>query len=249
MHKDVRMSWAQVMHKDVRMPWAQVMHKDVRMPWAHGCAGAAMRRSDSPQEEAKKRVRLAGAPYAADRSADAEAAPGHRGADRDPARAAEVADPRSCPHNRYGASSVPSLGFERIAADTHPALVEWAAKESAAVGDARSQAPTDQRSSSKPPAPRSPVTGLLTRKEGEVLVARNLSNKQIARALAVGDETVKRRVKNLFSKLNAARREHLVVRARMLDLLNRADSASDHTCNGPALPAGKDYSPTNRDQS
>jgi DNA-binding CsgD family transcriptional regulator len=57
------------------------------------------------------------------------------------------------------------------------------------------------------------VTGLLTPKEGEVLrlVARNLSNKQIARALGVGDETVKRRVKNLFRKLNAARREHLVV--------------------------------------
>ncbi len=188
------------------MPRAQGTDKDVRMG------------------EAKKRVRLAGAPYAADRSAEAEAARGHRGADRDPARAAEVADPRSCPHNRYGASSVPSLGFEHIAADTHPALAEWAAKASAAVGDARSQAPTDQRSSSKPPAPRSPVTGLLTPKEGEVLrlVARNLSNKQIARALGVGDETVKRRVKNLFSKLNAARREHLVVRARMLDLLEQS---------------------------
>jgi DNA-binding CsgD family transcriptional regulator len=197
----------------------RLLHRDVRMPRARGAAAGA-----TPQGEAKKRVRLAGAPYAADRSAEAEAALGRRGADRDPARAAEVADPRSCLHNRYGASSVPSLGCERIAADTHLALAEWAAKASAAVGDARSQASTDQRSSSKSPAPRSPVTGLLTPKEGEVLrlVARNLSNKQIARALGVGDETVKRRVKNLFSKLNAARREHLVVRARMLDLLEQS---------------------------
>ena len=50
------------------------------------------------------------------------------------------------------------------------------------------------------------------------LVARNLSNKEIARAMQVGDETVKWHVKNLFLKLAADSRKHAVQRARLLGL-------------------------------
>jgi len=63
---------------------------------------------------------------------------------------------------------------------------------------------------------------LLTSKEREVLALlnRNLSNKEIALALDVGDQTVKWHVKNVFSKLNAANRKHAVARARLLGLVD-----------------------------
>jgi LuxR family maltose regulon positive regulatory protein len=63
-------------------------------------------------------------------------------------------------------------------------------------------------------------TALLTPKEREVLMllGRNFSNKEIARAMDIGAETVKWHVKNLFSKLDAGNRKHVVARARMLGL-------------------------------
>lgn len=65
-------------------------------------------------------------------------------------------------------------------------------------------------------------TALLTVKEREVLALlnRNMSNKEIARAMEVGEETIKWHMKNLFSKLNAANRKHVVARARMLGLID-----------------------------
>jgi LuxR family transcriptional regulator, maltose regulon positive regulatory protein len=62
---------------------------------------------------------------------------------------------------------------------------------------------------------------LLTEKESEVLamLARNYTNKEIARALDIGGETAKWHVKNIASKLSAGGRRHIVERARLLDLL------------------------------
>jgi LuxR family maltose regulon positive regulatory protein len=62
---------------------------------------------------------------------------------------------------------------------------------------------------------------LLTPKETEVLqlLAANLSNKKIAQALDVGDQTVKWHLKNMFHKLQAGTRLHLLARARMLGIL------------------------------
>jgi LuxR family maltose regulon positive regulatory protein len=62
---------------------------------------------------------------------------------------------------------------------------------------------------------------VLTPKEREVLelLARNLSNKEIAQAMSVGEETVKWHVKNLFGKLDAGTRKHVVRRAHLLGLL------------------------------
>lgn len=64
-------------------------------------------------------------------------------------------------------------------------------------------------------------SGLLTAKESEVLalLARNYSNKEIARALDVGPATVKWHLANLFGKLNVGGRRHAVQRARMLQLV------------------------------
>jgi LuxR family transcriptional regulator, maltose regulon positive regulatory protein len=64
--------------------------------------------------------------------------------------------------------------------------------------------------------------GLLTQKEREILTLlnRNFSNKEIARAMDIGEQTVKWHLKNLFSKLDASSRKHVVARARMLGLIS-----------------------------
>jgi ATP/maltotriose-dependent transcriptional regulator MalT len=62
----------------------------------------------------------------------------------------------------------------------------------------------------------------LTPKERSILLllARNYSNKEIAKAIAMSDETVKWHLKNLFSKLGAGSRKHAVTRARTLGFIS-----------------------------
>jgi LuxR family maltose regulon positive regulatory protein len=64
--------------------------------------------------------------------------------------------------------------------------------------------------------------GLLTPKEAEILslLAQGKANKEIARAMDIGEQTVKWHLKNVFFKLNAANRKHAVDRARLLGLLH-----------------------------
>jgi LuxR family maltose regulon positive regulatory protein len=52
------------------------------------------------------------------------------------------------------------------------------------------------------------------------LLGSNLSNKQIALAMGISDETIKWHFKNLFRKLNAGSRSHLLHRARMMGLVD-----------------------------
>jgi LuxR family maltose regulon positive regulatory protein len=52
------------------------------------------------------------------------------------------------------------------------------------------------------------------------LLAKGLSNKEIGRALQVGEETVKWHLKNLFAKLDAGTRKQVVARARIFGLLS-----------------------------
>ncbi|MDM4767164.1 helix-turn-helix transcriptional regulator [Pelomonas sp. SE-A7] len=61
----------------------------------------------------------------------------------------------------------------------------------------------------------------LTPKEHEVLklLALNYANKEIATAMAIGDETVKWHLKKVYAKLDAGSRKHAVTRARALGLL------------------------------
>jgi LuxR family maltose regulon positive regulatory protein len=70
-----------------------------------------------------------------------------------------------------------------------------------------------------------PVTtgsAMLTTKEREVLalLTQNLSNKEIAQAMDIGEQTIKWHVKNLFTKLGGHNRKHTVARARMLGLID-----------------------------
>lgn len=114
-----------------------------------------------------------------------------------------------------------SHGLLQVFDDAHPDLGQWA-REAAAAGSGSGAAP--------PPRPRAPAEAAhpralpsmaLTPKEREVLelVARNMSNKEIGRALQVGEETIKWHMKNLFAKLDAGTRKQVVARARIFGLL------------------------------
>lgn len=66
---------------------------------------------------------------------------------------------------------------------------------------------------------------LLSPKERAVvsLLARNYSNKEIATALEVSDETIKSHLKKIFAKLEAGSRKHAVTRARALGVIGVVD--------------------------
>jgi DNA-binding NarL/FixJ family response regulator len=70
------------------------------------------------------------------------------------------------------------------------------------------------------PAPASPAAPLSER-EIEVLqlMARGLSNKEIAEALVIAEGTAKNHVSNILSKLEARDRAHAVARGQELGLL------------------------------
>ncbi len=115
-----------------------------------------------------------------------------------------------------------TYGLQRTVSDAHPLLATWVARLDGLPGGADIGASTPAPGSAPGISrPRALPSMVLTPKEREVLelLARNLSNKEIALALAVGEETVKWHVKNLFGKLDAASRKHVVQRARLLGLL------------------------------
>lgn len=110
-------------------------------------------------------------------------------------------------------------GMRRVLLDTHPLLARWSQEEIEPLTATVSMAQAEPAARSAP-AKVAP-SRLLTPKEQEVLqlLARNLSNKQIALALNVGEETVKWHLKNLFGKFQAGTRRHVVDRAYMLGIL------------------------------
>ncbi len=117
-----------------------------------------------------------------------------------------------------------SLGMHAVFAEGHPDLRElWRQRRLTLHTDApaRQAVEAPRAPVAPPPPPRVPATMVLTPKEREVLdlLARNLSNKEVALALQVGEETVKWHVKNLFTKLDAGNRKQVVARARILGLL------------------------------
>lgn len=125
-----------------------------------------------------------------------------------------------------------TYGLMRTFVDAHPAMADWArrvAEEDDDGSDVSSAAPT-ARAIRPPPerkaaAPRVMPSMVLTPKEREVLelLARNLSNKEVAQFMGVGEATIKWHLKNLFGKLGAGTRRHVVRRAQVLGLLEGAD--------------------------
>ena len=70
------------------------------------------------------------------------------------------------------------------------------------------------------PTAASAIAEPLSAREGDILmlIAEGLSNKEIARNLAIAPETVKSHVKHIFTKLNVEKRAQAVSRAQVLGL-------------------------------
>jgi LuxR family maltose regulon positive regulatory protein len=139
---------------------------------------------------------------------------------------------------REAADLARAYGLARLFADANPALGDWAERVAARPvpgstgtpaglppGAARPlSAPSRSPLNSAGAGPRAVPSMALTPKEREVLtlLARNLSNKEIGRAMQVGEETIKWHMKNLFGKMSADTRKQVVRRAQMLGLLEEA---------------------------
>ena len=115
-----------------------------------------------------------------------------------------------------------AYGLRRVLSDAHPDLGTWMAT----LSEEGTQHPVSLHAELAPvraaPAVSAQQGGVLTPKESEVLalLARNLSNKEIGRAMDVSETTVKWHVKNLFFKLDAGTRKQVVQRARILGLID-----------------------------
>lgn len=120
-------------------------------------------------------------------------------------------------------------GLRRTLEDIHPDISAWISKlrlEAGQVPVALSMARQEGTLVHREQGPAHVAASrLLTPKEREVLqlLAAKLSNKQIAQALNVGEETVKWHLKNLFGKFQAVTRKHVVDRAYMLGILQVAN--------------------------
>jgi LuxR family maltose regulon positive regulatory protein len=113
-------------------------------------------------------------------------------------------------------------GIRRYVEEAHPRLaamlVVVSAPSAAAMDSSRDNvASVPVRHGAAPAA-----CGLLTPKEAQVLslLVTGKANKEIARAMDIGETTVKWHLRNVFFKLNAASRKHAVDRARLLGLID-----------------------------
>lgn len=114
-----------------------------------------------------------------------------------------------------------AYGLQRVFSDAHPDLAAWVGTLSAESAQPEITVAVTTPTPQPMPAPSATHGAVLTPKEREVLtlLARNLSNKEIGRAMQVGETTIKWHVKNLFAKLDAGTRAQVVQRARILGLL------------------------------
>jgi LuxR family maltose regulon positive regulatory protein len=132
---------------------------------------------------------------------------------------------RAAPMLREAMDLARSYGLVRIFEDAHPDLGKWA-RQVAGEGAGHGPGATPAAAPARPaPAPLAARGMVLTPKERQVveLLARNLSNKEIGRAMQVGETTIKWHVKNLLAKLDAGTRKEVVVRARILGLIRSAE--------------------------
>jgi len=151
------------------------------------------------------------------------------------ALALDRAGEKSLPLLREAMDLAATYGLARLFVDAHPALGDLARRlaeteavsaspDQGALAAARPLAAPGLPRDRSAAGPRAAPSMALTPKEREVLelLARNLSNKEIALAMQVGEETVKWHVKNLFGKLTAGTRKQVVRRAELLGLLEPA---------------------------
>lgn len=124
-------------------------------------------------------------------------------------------------------------GLVRVLSDTHPDVdpnardlgvhprLHRAGEPTALPGQARPWQ-AQHRAAGSPGRLRVVPTALLTPKERDILqlLLLNQSNKEIARAVASSEETVKWHLKNLYAKLQVGNRRQVADRARLLGILD-----------------------------
>jgi LuxR family maltose regulon positive regulatory protein len=123
---------------------------------------------------------------------------------------------------REAADLAQTYGLLRVFRDAHPGLEDLVRQLAPAGPDASSALAAPMRApAQRPQPPRTTPSMALTPKEREVLalLARSLTNKEMALAMQVSEEGIKWHMKNLFAKLDAGTRKQLVQRARILGLL------------------------------
>ena len=115
-----------------------------------------------------------------------------------------------------------AYGLKRVLTDAHPDLAAWVATVSEERAPHLMPLHVEPAPEPDPPVATAQQGGVLTPKEREVLalLARSMSNKEIGRAMDVGETTIKWHVKNLFYKLDAGTRKQVVQRARILGLID-----------------------------
>jgi DNA-binding NarL/FixJ family response regulator len=123
----------------------------------------------------------------------------------------------------FGALQAGAAGF--VLKDSEPTLLVDAVRAAArgqGLIDPQVTRRTIRRIAQLAPRPVPASLDLLTPREHEVLlhVARGLSNAEIARALTVGEGTVKTHVARMLAKLGLRTRVHLVIYAYEHDLLS-----------------------------
>jgi LuxR family transcriptional regulator, maltose regulon positive regulatory protein len=145
----------------------------------------------------------------------------------------EPGQPETVSSWRESLSIAEANGFARLFDDAHPEALKRVSEHarrhdahdvgaSAAFLRRLLAHPSTGVASAPAQAPvRVVAPALLTVKEAAILelLARGFSNKEIARAVDAGHETVKWHLKNLFGKLCAGSRRHAVDRARTLGLI------------------------------
>ena len=123
---------------------------------------------------------------------------------------------------REAADLAQAYGLRRVFADTHPLLADLVHRIAPAIRGPLAP----PRVVLEPASPRSRAAPsmALTPKEREVLVLldRSLTNKEIGLAMQISEQAIKWHIKNLFAKLNAGSRKHVVQRARILGLLEES---------------------------
>jgi LuxR family maltose regulon positive regulatory protein len=114
-------------------------------------------------------------------------------------------------------------GMRRLVEEAHPGLAAVLGPAAAVRRDEpETRSAADVRAATALTGEAAASSGLLTPKEAQILslLASGMANKEIARAMDIGEQTVKWHLKNVFFKLNAASRRHAVDRARVLGLLS-----------------------------
>jgi len=113
-------------------------------------------------------------------------------------------------------------GMRRLVESWHPAFAAVLGTSAPRRAVHEHHAGGERRATGDTAADPQVTSGLLTPKEAQILslLASGMANKEIARAMDIGEQTVKWHLKNVFFKLNAASRRHAVDRARVLGLLS-----------------------------